>query len=84
MFMESVSVDHDNQLAYVTFTSEAIVRTEAISHAINVDFSGDGAIVGVEFLNFDEFTLEVSDFFDPSVSEVLSAAQHMVRTRLQG
>jgi uncharacterized protein YuzE len=84
MFMESVVVDPDNELAYVTFLSEAVMRTEAISSAINVDFSASGAVVGIEFLNFDQLTLEVTNSFDRSVGEAVSTAQHMVRTRLQG
>lgn len=48
-----VTIDTDNNLAYVYFAAGKVERTESVHPDINIDINKDGEIFGVEFLNID-------------------------------
>lgn len=58
MIMIDISVDRENQLAYVTFNSGFSARTIEATGSINVDLTSDGEVLGVEFLWFGNLNVQ--------------------------
>ena len=80
MIMIDISVDRENQLAYVTFNSGFSDRTIEATSSVNVDLTSDGDVLGVEFLWFgnlnaqrEELLKELSGADEKIVDAILEA-----------
>ncbi len=51
---EVITIDRDADAAYIRFSRDASVRTEALNEFLNVDLDSSYRVVGVELLSLDE------------------------------
>ena len=86
MIMIDISVDRENQLAYVRFNSGLSVRTIEATSSINVDLASDGEVLGVEFLWFGNLNAQREELMkvctgaeEKIVDEILEAQSILVR-----
>lgn len=55
-----ITIDDESGAVYVQHRSTEVVTTVERSEGVNVDFDADGLVVGVEWLNTAEGSIEIS------------------------